>query len=191
MFRVILGIFAVLLGVSGCTMCCHPYDYSGPVYDDGYGNCSSWHSRSGSILDGSYAMESPRSEPTPSPAPSTGKLSNHGPGLPESALVKRREHVAGQSNRITHAMGRDVPRISSSRQPTVDPQMQTLVRGDMRPGDVAGSERILSVTERVVDSSPANPSESSLAAQDSAAVPTQPLPTAGWTARRSDADALR
>jgi hypothetical protein len=45
--------FATLLGLSllsaGCTMCCHPYDYCGPVYDGG--QCS--NERAGSVLDGS------------------------------------------------------------------------------------------------------------------------------------------
>ena len=54
MFRMALGlgVVAVLLAVAGCTMCCHPYDYCGPVYDDcGYHSCSPC-SRAGSVLSG-------------------------------------------------------------------------------------------------------------------------------------------
>ena len=55
MFRMALslGVAAVLLAVAGCTMCCHPYDYCGPVYDDcGCHSCSPCY-RAGSVLSGS------------------------------------------------------------------------------------------------------------------------------------------
>jgi hypothetical protein len=47
----ILGIAAILACATGCTMCCHPYDNCGPVYDDSCGQpyCSS--ARAGSILE--------------------------------------------------------------------------------------------------------------------------------------------
>jgi hypothetical protein len=44
------GILALLALCVGCTMCCHPYDYNGPVYD-GNGQCAS-NVRAGSILEG-------------------------------------------------------------------------------------------------------------------------------------------
>jgi hypothetical protein len=73
---VLLGV--ILLG-AGCTMCCHPYDYCGPVFQpgcDGKPFCSPC--RCGSILDGCgwrmcpscRAMASPPSkaaQPTPAP----------------------------------------------------------------------------------------------------------------------------
>ena len=43
----ILGLIALCVG---CTMCCHPYDYNGPVYDNS-GQCLS-NVRAGSILEG-------------------------------------------------------------------------------------------------------------------------------------------
>ncbi|MGA2796295.1 MAG: hypothetical protein ABSE63_01820 [Thermoguttaceae bacterium] len=43
----ILGLVALCVG---CTMCCHPYDYNGPVYDCN-GQCAS-NVRAGSILEG-------------------------------------------------------------------------------------------------------------------------------------------
>jgi hypothetical protein len=47
----ILGILVVLAFSTGCTMCCHPYDNCGPVYDDS--SCGSYCSnvRAGSILE--------------------------------------------------------------------------------------------------------------------------------------------
>jgi hypothetical protein len=46
-----LSVVAVLFFAAGCTMCCHPYDKCGPVYDDcsGHPYCSS--GRAGSILE--------------------------------------------------------------------------------------------------------------------------------------------
>jgi hypothetical protein len=48
-----MALLGVILSGAGCTMCCHPYDYCGPVYQpgcDGKPFCSPC--RCGSILDG-------------------------------------------------------------------------------------------------------------------------------------------
>jgi hypothetical protein len=52
MFRTVLGVssVAILLAATGCTMCSHPFDNSGPVYSQD--ECqSSGHARAGSVLD--------------------------------------------------------------------------------------------------------------------------------------------
>jgi hypothetical protein len=47
----ILGILTLLSFTTGCTMCCHPYDNCGPVFDNSCGSfCST--ARAGSILEG-------------------------------------------------------------------------------------------------------------------------------------------
>jgi hypothetical protein len=49
----IAGVVAVcLLSATGCTMCCHPYDNCGPVYDEASGRSYCDQSRAGSILEG-------------------------------------------------------------------------------------------------------------------------------------------
>jgi hypothetical protein len=52
MFRTVLGLssVAILLAATGCCMCSHPYDNSGPIYSQD-GSPSSGSSRAGSILD--------------------------------------------------------------------------------------------------------------------------------------------
>ncbi|MGD0382727.1 MAG: hypothetical protein ABSA77_04330 [Thermoguttaceae bacterium] len=50
----ILGLIALSFG---CTMCCHPYDNNGPVYDSN-GQCAS-EVRAGSILEGGAVQPSP------------------------------------------------------------------------------------------------------------------------------------
>jgi hypothetical protein len=50
----ILGLIALSFG---CTMCCHPYDNNGPVYDSS-GQCLS-NVRAGSILEGGAMVGSP------------------------------------------------------------------------------------------------------------------------------------
>jgi hypothetical protein len=146
MFRAALGlgIVAVLLLLVGCQMCCHPYDYSGPVYD-GQG-CRSYGptSRAGSILSG-----------TPQLTPSLD-------------LAQR------------PAQGRTVSSRAS---------LQNQVKGDVRPGDVPGSQRIVSVTDRVVE--PSTTSEQPQLAAGSSTQSADPLPVNGWTARRSEPDAGR
>jgi hypothetical protein len=44
------GILSLLAFCTGCTMCCHPFDSCGPVYD-GCGQCGS-NVRAGSVLPG-------------------------------------------------------------------------------------------------------------------------------------------
>jgi hypothetical protein len=49
---IILGVLYILAISQGCTMCCHPYDNCGPVYDascEGRPYCS--NNRAGSILE--------------------------------------------------------------------------------------------------------------------------------------------
>ena len=63
-------------------------------------------------------------------------------------------------------------------------QYQEYVEGEMRLGDVPGSEQILSVTDRVVEPAVA-PTESSQMAWRSSPTSPDTLPATGWTARRS------
>ena len=140
-----LGVVAVLLATTGCTMCCHPYDYCGPVHNGcGCQSCSS-QSRAGSILSGT-------SELTASSE------------MPSSGLVRRQ--TRGEA--ITHA------------------SLRNHVQGDMQLGDVPGSEQIVSVTDRVVDSSTSPTEPSQIAAE-----PAKPLPSQGWTARRPTPEVTR
>lgn len=63
-------------------------------------------------------------------------------------------------------------------------QYQEYVEGEMRLGDVPGSEQILSVTDREVEPTVA-PTESSQMAGRSSPTSPDTLPATGWTARRS------
>lgn len=47
----LLGILAVLAFTTGCTMCCHPYDNCGPVFDESSGRGYCDNVRAGSILE--------------------------------------------------------------------------------------------------------------------------------------------
>ena len=57
-------------------------------------------------------------------------------------------------------------------------------------GDVPGSERILSVSDRAVDS-PALAADSPVRPENQSVEAAQPLPASGWTARRSADETLR
>ncbi|HEY4761591.1 MAG TPA: hypothetical protein VIH42_13500 [Thermoguttaceae bacterium] len=50
------GVLGLLALCVGCTMCCHPYDYSGPVYDSSGQSISDV--RAGSILIGGPMQQS-------------------------------------------------------------------------------------------------------------------------------------
>jgi hypothetical protein len=135
-----LGVVVVLLATAGCRMCCHPYDYCGPVYGPGCQSCSPC-ARAGSILSGAPQVVS-------SPVPVRREVHQELPGI-----------VQGQ------------------------------IQGKMQLGDVPGSERIVSVTDRVVGSSAdsAESAEMASAPADSA----MSSPGKGWTARRPTSEILR
>jgi hypothetical protein len=91
------------------------------------------------------------------------------------------------------------PEITSSpdlaerglRGKTMSPaSLRNEVQGEMRPGDVPGSERIVSVTDRVVE--PSTPSaDSPQVSADLSTEPSKSLPAKGWMARRPTSDFSR
>lgn len=57
------GLGLLLVVAMGCRMCEHPYDYCGPVYSGGWGECCDPSYRAGSILSpGAYAAPVPGDE---------------------------------------------------------------------------------------------------------------------------------
>jgi len=66
-------------------------------------------------------------------------------------------------------------------------RVQGPLLGRAQPGDVPGSERIVSVTDRVVKPS----ADSFQAAEESSPESSQPLPATRWTARRPTTEVLR
>ena len=81
------------------------------------------------------------------------------------------------------------PRQSHSGTPT-PAALRAQIQAETRPDDVPGSERIVSVTDRVVGE-PASSGESAEVASDSGADAPTSLPAKGWTARHSAADVTR
>jgi hypothetical protein len=162
MFRMALGLgcTAILLAATGCNMCCHPYDHSGPVYSqDGCQSCG--HCRAGSILCGN---------PQPSLALAQPPVKNE-----KSVLASALPTRFNPSERSAVVDG------TSRRMPSG-------FKAELKPGDVPGSERIISVTERVVK--PAAESSQTQMAEDSSP-DSSPLPSRGWTARRPTPEVLR
>jgi hypothetical protein len=144
-----LSVVAVLLATAGCTMCCHPCDYCGPVYEGQCGGACSGHSRVGSILSGG----------TPQTQMAT-----------ETAVVRRQQ--TGQS-------------ISQT-------SLQDRIKHEVRPGDVPGSQKIVSVTDRVVGPSADSAASTELAADASPEPkPSQPVTSKRWTARRPTPETIR
>jgi hypothetical protein len=150
-----LGVVAALLAAAGCRMCCHPYDHCGPVYDgNGCQSCSS-QSRAGSILSGASEI------------------------MPSAGLARR--PVQGGS--VSYAPAEGQVQGQSATFTKVGGRVQGRVQGQVRLGDVPGSERIVSVTDRVVEPSTASSDAPQVAAETSTE-PAKPLPVKGWTARR-------
>ncbi len=172
MFRTVFGLATILLACSGCTMCCHPYDYSGPVYGgSGCGSsCSSQRSRAGSILDG--GVQDAQGTQTSMPV--------------EKKVAKK---VVRESAPATSARSKSRGKTASFA--SAGGRVPDRMRGEVKPGDVPGSERIVSVTERIVGSSTTTPADTAVAAQESPAESSTPLPTSGWTARRPETEVLR
>jgi hypothetical protein len=199
MLRTALGLslVAILFAATGCSMCQHPYDCSGPVYDnDGCQDCG--HGRAGSILDGNGSAGNVQS---------TAKPSAKEPNLIEElstssarTRTKTRAQTAATYSPKTASMNTTSPAAMRTRSKTRgdsrsfnygDDRIQARAKGKVQTGDVPGSEKVLSVTDRVVK--PAG--ESVQLAEDSATEPSTPSPTAattsGWTARRPTSEVLR
>lgn len=169
-----LGLLAVLVSSSvGCRMCCHPYDYCGPVYqgDGQCQSCCSGHARVGSVLD-----------------PASGRsLGQHEDGAPHRAKVQTPTPASSEGRAAPAEVPTPAP--IKSQPPATMPnearrQLNQQVQSERRPGDVPGSERIISVTERIVGPQAAS-AESEVAEASSAPSQQQSLPSSGWTARRS------
>jgi hypothetical protein len=180
MFRMTLGLSAaaILLAATGCQMCSHPYDHSGPVYD-GCDTCPG--GRVGSILD-------KNSQPCDSSPDGLAKNSKSGKST-ATACASERPKASHQSaayeydtannwspsSRTSKTSARTVTRDAASnwsprsRTPSRSDSFDTTdnwspaganrapsgrsvagVNGQTKPGYVPGSERIISVTERVV-----------------------------------------
>jgi hypothetical protein len=69
--------------------------------------------------------------------------------------------------------------------------MQAGVRGTARLGDVPGSEKIISVTDRTVGPSASAGEQQTVAAESATEESSRPLPASGWTARRPTTELQR
>ena len=181
MLRMALGLGSVailVLAGAGCQMCCHPYDKCGPVFSDD-GCSSSTHSRAGSILAGSLepsmavTTSSNHGQPaSPSPTPAQAKK-------PQKSISYVMAGKRADSPSPTPVQAKKPQKPISYVMGGKRPEGPLL--GPAQPGDVPGSERIVSVTERVLPS--ADPSQ---AAAEASSESSKPLPPSGWSARRPD-----
>ena len=210
MFRMVVGVSSaaiLILSATGCTMCCHPYDDSGPVFS-GDGCSSSPCSRAGSILAGnpgpSVVTENPphkdSAPPSPTPAeakkqrPATSRTlaSGRSKTPPAQAIAKKPQKSFSYVMADPPVKSRS-PALAETKQPEkpisgmVGRRPEGPLLGTAQPGDVSGSERILSITERVVDPSAGSPQDAMAASP----TPASPLPANGWTARRPTTEQLR
>jgi hypothetical protein len=83
-----------------------------------------------------------------------------------------------------------VARRQAAGQPVSQASLQHAIRGDTKAGDVAGSQRILSVTDRKVEST-ATPAAQSQIASESLSEPSSTIRSTGWTAVRPSTDVVR
>ncbi len=81
-------VVTLLLASTGCRMCDHPYDYSGPTVTGGCFGQSHPTTRTGSILSGASAM-SPEAEILPTAAPSIMDMKVEEPTKAESRKADR------------------------------------------------------------------------------------------------------
>lgn len=204
MFRMTLGMFAValLLSATGCQMCCHPYDYSGPVYSDGC-QCSGG-ARAGSIFAGggvtstgtvppdgqvkrgvkkqisdepsSYVSERPKTKVS-RPAPVIDSGENWSPTVGSAVKYKRQASV-GRPAKVAESGENWSPEVAAAVK-------------SQRPGYVPGSERIISVTERVVKPAGDSSQSGEQLADKSGPSTSESMPSSGWTARRPTPEVLR
>ena len=190
MFRMALGVGSVAilaLTATGCNMCCHPYDKSGPVFSD-CGCPSSTCSRAGSIFVGD-----------PGPAVVATKTSSHdgtvAPSPTPAQATAKKQHpsvsyvMAGKRANLLHVIG-SCPREEATE------------AGLLRHGRQAGRKApsLAQPTRRrtrlgkdrvgnraVVGSS----ADSSQAAAEPSPESSRTLPINGWAAHRPATDQTR
>ncbi len=193
MSRMILsvGALTVLLSSMGCRMCCHPYDYSGPVYQSPQSSgCQSCVSqRAGSILSNGPEVQVPSElarqprEKTVSSAPIRSSTRSQ---VPAQAQRQVSRNMQRQSRNSMQGQLRG----QSASFTAVNGKVEGRVEGKVQVGEVPGSEQILSVTDRVVDSG-TTVSSSSQVASGSTEEESSVASSGGWTARRPVPEVLR
>jgi hypothetical protein len=138
MFRIAmgLGITIVLLVAAGCTMCCHPNDYCGPVYDSCGGQSCSMYHRAGSILAGTsdVGMMEMEQEPVQEPTPVTrmSKSPTQAGVVPGSEqivsvterIVEPKDHSSPSNEVASESEAKSVDRVGArgwtARRPTAE-----------------------------------------------------------------------
>ncbi len=198
MSRTILsvGVLAVLLSSVGCRMCCHPYDYSGPVYQSQQdGGCQSCVTqRAGSILSGEPETQVPaelaQRQPRERQVASAPIRSNTRSQIQSQAQRPIQSQAQRPAQRQMQSQAQGQGRGQTASFTAVNGKVQARVQGQVQAGEVPGSEQILSVTDRVVDSSTTTSDSSQVA---SGSVDESPAVTSsqGWTARRPVTEVLR
>jgi hypothetical protein len=92
----LLGVAVVLAVAAGCTMCCHPYDYCGPVYDDSCGEPYCSNVRAGSILESGPAHVA-GDEAVEENAEAVSS-NDHAPAESEPRMLSAADRGAGEKN---------------------------------------------------------------------------------------------
>jgi hypothetical protein len=120
----VLAAIAVLAFSSGCTMCCHPYDNCGPVFDESTGHPLCSTARAGSILEvkpeaveTSVMEESSEEIPEgrPRPAPSDARPSTIPPSAKPSPANAESEPALFSADRPRADETATVPKTRSTR----------------------------------------------------------------------------
>jgi hypothetical protein len=106
MFRTALGLglAAAFVASTGCTMCCHPYDRCGPVYDQGCSSCSG--ARAGSILAGGVSETMPAQVVSDSHRNAETMQAGSG-SHPRFGLVPGSEKILSVTDRTVNPSGTD------------------------------------------------------------------------------------
>jgi len=188
-------------------MCCHPYDYSGPVYqsscDSGCQSCVS--QRAGSILSNGPEMQVPSEmarqprERTVTSAPIRSNVRSQVSAQAPRQVAPRQvpSQAQRQVQRTTQVQSRNSMQGQASQRggqkasfSLVNGKVEGRVQGKVQSGEVPGSEQILSVTDRVVEPG-TSASDSSQVASESTDDGPAMTSSKGWTARRPVPEVLR
>ncbi len=111
----------------------------------------------------------------------SGPVYGDGNGYPASSPVARAGSILSGVPRATPAEAEDVRQY----------EYEELMEEDARLGDVPGSARIISVTDRAVEEDGASRITSSAPGEITPTASPRALPADGWTARRTAPDMRR
>jgi hypothetical protein len=118
-----VAVVAVLAATVGCTMCCHPYDECGPVYEGRFATGCSKNVRQGSVFSGTSdtSSETSPAHVNPQPTPATDAVEEDG----DAQQTTSKKKSASELTALASGTSKKATKTSTKKSQPVTPQRWT------------------------------------------------------------------